>query len=145
MKSPLLAQAVARLALTKKAGDVVVMDLRGLTAMTDFFVVCSADSDVQIRAIADAVDEGMSDKGSGPWHKETGSSSWVLLDFVDVVVHIFHRNTRGFYNLEKLWGDAKIHRVADAPAHKAPLRKTVPRKKAAASKTKPKAKKKTRA
>lgn len=132
MKSPLLAHAVARLALSKKAGDIVIMDLRGLTTMTDFFVVCSADSDVQIRAIAAAVDEGMQKKGAAAWHKESGSSSWVLLDFVDVVVHIFHTNTRTFYNLEKLWGDAKIRRVTDAPARKTPARGAarVPRAKA---------------
>jgi ribosome-associated protein len=132
LKSQRLALAVARLALSKKAGDVVVMDLRGLTTMADFFVVCSADSDVQIRAIADAVDDGMREKGSGAWHRESGSSSWVLLDFVDVVVHIFHRNTRSFYNLEKLWGDAKIRKIADAPARRAPARKVAraPRAKA---------------
>jgi len=100
------------------------MDLRGLTSMADFFVVCSADSDVQIRAIADAVDEGMLAKGTAPWHRESGSSSWVLLDFVDVVVHIFHRNTRAFYNLEKLWGDAKITRITDAAPGRAPARRT---------------------
>ena len=132
MKSQVLALAVARLALSKKAGDVVVMDLRGLTTMADFFVVCSADSDVQIRAIADAVDDGMREKGSGAWHRESGISSWVLLDFVDFVVHIFHRNTRSFYNLEKLWGDAKIRKIADAPARRAPARKVAraPRAKA---------------
>ncbi|HMK38829.1 MAG TPA: ribosome silencing factor [Bacteroidota bacterium] len=124
MNSPALARAVARLALSKKAGDVVTMDLRGLTSMADFFVVCSADSDVQIRAIADAVDEGMLAKGTAPWHRESGSSSWVLLDFVDVVVHIFHRNTRAFYNLEKLWGDAKITRITDAAPGRAPARRT---------------------
>jgi len=115
VKSQALALAAARLALTRKAADVVTMDLRGLTTMTDFFVVCSADSDVQIRAIADAIDEGMRKKGVDAWHRESGSTTWVLLDFVDVVVHIFHRNTRPFYNLEKLWGDAKIAAVADAP------------------------------
>jgi len=116
------------------------MDLRGLTSMTDFFVVCSADSDVQIRAIADAVDEGMLAKGTAAWHKESGSSSWVLLDFVDVVVHIFHRNTRAFYNLEKLWGDAKISRITDSALRKAPVRRT-----ARAPRAKPKARTKARA
>jgi ribosome-associated protein len=125
LKSQVLAQGVARLALSKKAGDIVIMDLRGLTTMTDYFVVCSADSDVQIRAIAAAVEEGMQKKGASAWHTESGSSNWVLLDFVDVVVHIFHRNTRTFYNLEKLWGDAKIRRVTDAPARRTPARKTV--------------------
>ena len=116
MKSQALALAAARLALSRKAADVVTMDLRGLTTMADFFVVCSADSDVQIRAIADAIDDGMRNKGVDVWHRESGSTNWVLLDFVDVVVHIFHRNTRSFYNLEKLWGDAKIASVADTAA-----------------------------
>jgi ribosomal silencing factor RsfS len=100
-------------------------------------VVCSADSDVQIRAIAAAVDEGMQKKGAAVWHKESGSSSWVLLDFVDVVVHIFHTNTRTFYNLEKLWGDAGIRRVTDTPARKTPARASarVPRAKAKTPKT----------
>jgi ribosome-associated protein len=120
LKSQILAHAVARLALSKKAVDVVIMDLRGLTTMTDFFVVCSADSDVQIRAIADAVDDGMQNKGAPAWHRESGSSNWVLLDFVDVVVHVFHRNTRTFYNLEKLWGDAKISRATDTPRRRTP-------------------------
>jgi len=121
LKSTALAKAIARLSLTKKAGDVVIMDLRGLTSMADYFVVCAADSDVQIRAIADAVDEGMEKKGAVVWHKESGSPNWVLLDYVDVVLHIFHTSTRAFYNLEKLWGDAHITRVDDdRPAKKKP-------------------------
>ena len=116
MKSPALARAIARLTLTKKADDVVMMDLRGLTSMTDFFVVCSADSEVQIRAIADVVDDGMEQKGAIAWHRESGSPNWVLLDYVDVVLHIFNRTTRTFYSLEKLWGDAKIQRVGDQAA-----------------------------
>jgi ribosome-associated protein len=114
VKSPQLANVIAKLALTKKAHDVVIMDLRPLTSMTDFFVVCSADSDTQIKAIADAVVEGTEKKGTPPWHKETGSLNWVLLDYSDVVLHIFHKTARAFYNLEKLWGDAKIKRVSDS-------------------------------
>ncbi|MEW6511406.1 MAG: ribosome silencing factor [Bacteroidota bacterium] len=113
MNSATLAKAIARLSLTKKAADVVIMDLRGLTSMADYFVVCSADSDVQIKAIADAVEEGMEAKGSPAWHKESGSMNWVLLDYVDVVLHIFHKGTRAFYNLERLWGDAKMTHVGD--------------------------------
>ncbi len=123
MTSSALARSIAELALTKKAKDVVLIDLRGLTSMTDFFVVCSADSDVQMRAIADAVDDGMEKKGDGPWHKETGSPHWVLLDFVNVVLHVFHTATRSYYNLEKLWGDAKITPVTDS----VPARKATPR------------------
>lgn len=113
LKSPMLANAIAKLALTKKALDVVIMDLRPLTSMTDFFVVCSAESETQLKAIADAVIEGTEKKGTSPWHKETGSQHWVLLDYSDVVLHIFHKHTRPYYNLEKLWGDAKIKWVKD--------------------------------
>ncbi|MBX2991861.1 MAG: ribosome silencing factor [Bacteroidetes bacterium] len=116
-----MANAIAKLALTKKAQEVVIMDLRPLTSMTDFFVVCSADSDIQVKAIADAVLGGTEEKGIGPWHKETKSHNWMLLDFSDVVLHIFHRTARSFYNLEKLWGDAKMKYIRDEkPAGKQP-------------------------
>ncbi len=113
MKPQAVARGIANLTLTKKATDVLLMDLRGLTSMADYFVVCSADSDIQVKAIADAVVDGMEKRGTRPWHVESGSSNWILLDYVDVVLHVFHRNTRPFYNLEKLWGDAAIERVAD--------------------------------
>ena len=113
MRAPILAKKIAELTLSKKAQDVVIMDLRGLTSIADFFVVCSADSDLQVRAIADAVEEGMDKKGSAPWHRESGSTNWILLDYVDVVLHVFHKNTRPFYNLEKLWGDAVFAHVSD--------------------------------
>jgi ribosome-associated protein len=113
LRASTLAKRIAELTLSKKAHDVVIMDLRGLTSIADFFVVCSADSDLQVRAIADAVEEGMKKKGSVPWHRESGSANWVLLDYVDVVLHVFHKNTRPFYNLEKLWGDAVFEHVGD--------------------------------
>ncbi len=120
MRASALARKIADLTLTKKAQDVVIMDLRGLTSMADYFVLCSADSDTQVKAIADAVEEGLEKKGSAPWHRESGSTTWVLLDFVDVVLHVFHKGTRSFYNLEKLWGDAAIERVDDSAAPVAP-------------------------
>lgn len=118
MKATQLAGTIARLALTKKAQDVMTMDLRGLTSMTDFFVVCSGDSDIQVKAIADAVEDGMETRGSPLWHRESGSSNWILLDFVDVVLHVFHKNTRPYYNLEKLWGDAAIQAITDEPSRR---------------------------
>jgi ribosome-associated protein len=134
----MLANAIAKLAMTKKALDVVIMDLRSLTSMTDFFVVCSAESEAQLKAIADAVIEGTEKKGTAPWHKETGSQHWLLLDYSDVVLHIFHKHTRPYYNLEKLWGDAKIKYVRDeAPipsAHVSRVRKTVSKKKTVTNK-----------
>ncbi len=118
MRSSLLAKKIASLTLTKKAFEVVVMDLRKVTPMTDFFVICSADSDVQIKAIADAVEDGLEVKGLAPWHREAGSVHWILLDYVDVVLHVFHTTTRTFYNLEKLWGDATITPVNDKPSRR---------------------------
>jgi ribosome-associated protein len=122
LRAQTLAKSIAKLTLTKKAADVVLMDLRGLTSMTDFFVVCSADSDIQVKAIADAVEEGLEKKGVRVWHTEGGSSNWILLDYVDVVLHVFHRNLRQFYNLEKLWGDAKMEAVQDEEPLRRPVR-----------------------
>jgi ribosome-associated protein len=122
-----LARKIAALTLLKKAHDLVIMDLRKLTSMTDFFVICSADSDVQVKAIADAVEEGMEKEGSVPWHREAGSANWILMDYVDVVLHIFHRHTRTFYNLEKLWGDAKVQRVTDRTTAGVKRKARVPR------------------
>jgi ribosome-associated protein len=137
VKPHAVARAIAELTLTRKAADVLLMDLRGLTSMADYFVVCSADSDIQVKAIADAVEEGMEGKGIRPWHVESGSANWILLDFVDVVLHVFHKNTRPFYNLEKLWGDAVIERVSEEPLP--PVPKKAPARKAPAAKKKVKA------
>ncbi|MGC8654119.1 MAG: ribosome silencing factor [Candidatus Kryptoniota bacterium] len=105
---------IAKLALTKKANNVVIMDLRKLTTMTDYFVVCSGDSETQVKAIADAIMTGMEKEGQSVWHTEGFENlQWVLLDYVDIVVHVFHNNAREFYGLEKLWGDAKVQRIYD--------------------------------
>lgn len=88
------------------------MDLRKISTVADFFVICSGASDVQVKAIADAVVEGLEDKGVISWHTEGyGARRWVLIDFVDVVVHVFHVKAREYYMLESLWGDAKRIRV----------------------------------
>lgn len=111
-----LAKKISEAALGKKAHDVVIIDLRKLTSMTDFFVLCSADSDTQARAIADAVKVDLEKQGELPWKKEGYSEGrWILIDYVHVVVHIFHKETRSFYNIEKLWGDAKFEYVDDEP------------------------------
>ena len=105
---------IARFALSRKAQDVTVMDLRKLTDMTDFFVVCSADSDVQVKAVADAIAEGTDKIGVSSWHSEgLTHRQWVLLDYVDFVVHVFHTRAREYYLLDKLWGDAHRETVAD--------------------------------
>ena len=114
MDSKTLAFKLAELALTKKADDIKILDLRKITTIADFFVICTAHSEPQVKAVADAILEGAKNDGETVWHKEgTNMKSWVLLDFVDVVVHIFLRDTRNFYSLEKLWGDAEITEVTD--------------------------------
>ncbi|MCL5268450.1 MAG: ribosome silencing factor [Bacteroidetes bacterium] len=109
-----LQRQIAELALSKKAKDVAIMDLRELTSMTDYFVVCTGESETQVKAIADAVMTGMQEVGEKAWHVEgLQNLHWVLLDYVDVVVHVFHKDARVFYGLEKLWGDAKIQKIID--------------------------------
>ena len=109
-----LANQLAKYVLEKKAHNVLIMDLRKITTMTDFFVLCSGDSDVQVKAIVDNVDEKMKKRNLRSWHREGYENlQWVLLDYVDVVLHVFHKDTREFYCLESLWGDAKIETVGD--------------------------------
>ena len=109
-----LARHIAELMLSKKAKDVVTLDLRQLTDMTDFFVVCTADSDIQVKAIADAVLDGMLELGMKPYRTEGWQGQqWIILDFVEVVAHVFYREARDFYKIERLWADAKVEKVED--------------------------------
>ncbi|MEK6649900.1 MAG: ribosome silencing factor [Bacteroidota bacterium] len=126
MTARALAHLIANTMVSKKANDVVTMDLRKLTSTTDYFVVCSADSDTQVRAIAGAVEDATEEAGSPVWKSEGRQTlTWVILDFVDVVAHVFHRESRTFYNLERLWADAKTVAVTDdAEKPKAPARRT---------------------
>lgn len=114
MESKLLADKVTELIFNKKGSDVKILDLRQLTTMTDYFVICSADSDTHVRAIADEVEKTLREEGIKCWHREGYRAlNWVLIDYVDVVVHVFKNEARSFYNLEKLWGDAEITDVKD--------------------------------
>jgi ribosome-associated protein len=108
------ASKIAQQIFIKKGFDVIKMDLRNIASFTDYFVICSADSDVQVKAIADQIDKTLSEDGIKCWHKEGYKAlSWVLLDYVDVVVHIFRKDARDFYNLEKFWGDAPTEKITD--------------------------------
>jgi ribosome-associated protein len=114
LDSSQLAERAAYLALEKKAHDIVILDLRKLTSATDRFVVCSGDSENQVKAIADHVAEQLGREGLKPWHLEgLAGRRWVLIDFVDVVVHVFYSDTRAYYGLENLWGDAPAVRIDD--------------------------------
>ena len=116
MTSQELAVLTAELALTKKAENVISMDLRGLTTTCDFFVICHGKSGIQVAAIANAIKDGLTEEGEKPWHIEgTEWKRWILLDCVDVVVHVFDVATRDYYQLERLWGDAKFQVFEDEP------------------------------
>jgi len=114
LNSEQLARFIARLSFEKKAEDVIIMDVRELTNIADYFVVCSGDSDVQIRAIADYVCDELKKNSVKIWHIEgKDSSNWVLVDLVDVVFHIFRPEAREFYGLENFWGDATIEKMEE--------------------------------
>jgi ribosome-associated protein len=101
------ADRAARAALDKKASDVVILDLRQATDFTDYFVLASGTNQKQIVAVADAVLEAMRAIGVKPTHVEGyPRGEWILLDFQDLVVHVFTEKTRAFYDLERLWGGA---------------------------------------
>lgn len=114
MESKQLAQKIAELCFNKKGFDVTIIDLRSVANFADYFVICSADSDTQVKAIADEIDEKLKEESIKCWHKEGYLAlQWVLLDYIDVVVHIFKKETRDFYKLERLWGDAPSWLVED--------------------------------
>lgn len=109
-----LARLAGQFALEKKALDVKILDLRKLSSVCDFFVICSASVDVQAKAIADWITENLQQRGINYWHSEGyRACRWILLDYVDVVVHIFLPQVREFYGLESLWGDAKMEEVTE--------------------------------
>lgn len=114
MNSKNLAEKLADLMLQKKGAGILIMDLTKLTTITDYFVICSASSDTQVKAISDFIKDETKKIDERPWHNEGYTNlSWVLLDFVDVVAHVFLEETRRFYNLEGLWADAGINEVKD--------------------------------
>jgi ribosome-associated protein len=101
------AQLCAEAADNKKAFDILILDLRGMAYITDFFVICSAGSTTQVSAVSDEIHETLAQAGVHASHVEGGpEATWVLMDFGDVVVHIFDEQTRAYYSLEKLWSDA---------------------------------------
>jgi len=102
-----LALACAEAAADKKAEDIVILDLRGISSFTDFFIVCSASSDPQLKAVASSIRESVREKGTRPLNEEGGpTSQWVVIDFGEAIVHLFNSEKREFYNLESLWKDA---------------------------------------
>jgi ribosome-associated protein len=108
-QSAALAQRVASLCQEFKATDVTILALEGVTDMTDFFVIASGTSDTHVRSTAHRIDEELKKEGVRTAHIEgLEQGRWVILDYVDVVVHLFHPTLRNYYQLERLWGDAEI-------------------------------------
>jgi ribosome-associated protein len=114
-KSPLaLARMAGRLALEKKGFDVKILKLKSLSSVCDYFVIASGEANVQVKAIAREIYGGLAEVGYKPAYREgTKEGNWILLDYIDVVVHIFYEPTRQFYALEKLWGDAPVEQLSD--------------------------------
>jgi ribosome-associated protein len=109
--------AAVKAAEDKKANELVVLDLRKAAGFTDYFVICSGTNPRQIRAIADGVMEALSADGEKPAHIEGyDRSEWILLDYFDFIVHVFAPETRVFYGLERLWGNAEQIHAADEAA-----------------------------
>ena len=116
VSSEVLSEWVVEGMLDKKAMDVVVMDLRDVKhAVADYFVLCSGNSDTQIDAISNSIEEQIHKRSKqNPWKREgQQNKEWILLDYVDVVAHVFNKEKRIFYGLEELWGDAKITRIEE--------------------------------
>ncbi len=116
LNSEKLSEAIVLGMQEKKGFDIVVLDLRKVkNAVADFFVICSGNSDKQLDAISESIDEFVFKKvKENPWHSEGKSNKeWMLLDYINVVAHVFKKEKRNFYALEKLWGDAEITEIKD--------------------------------
>lgn len=103
---------IAEIMKSKKGFDINILDLRKLSGITDCFVICSADADRQVKAIADEIEDKLLESRIRCLHKEGYQTmNWIILDYFDVIVHIFKADVRSYYNLEKLWGDAPITKI----------------------------------
>lgn len=107
METKEIAQKIAAAANEKKAKDILLLNMEGLSPVTDFYVVCSAGNSTLVKAIADNIEDKLAEAGVHLTHKEGyADARWVLLDYGDVVAHVFLEEERDFYNLEQLWADA---------------------------------------
>ena len=106
---------IAKKLSDKKAEQIVILDLKGITTMADYFIICNGVSDAHVKSLADEVAEKTREEYSEkPWRQEgLDTRRWIVLDYVNIVVHIFKEDTREFYSLEKMWNDAKITQYTD--------------------------------
>ena len=105
---------ISELMLEKKALDIKIIDVQNITTLTDFIVICTSESEPQTRAITDHIHEQMKKDGMKAWHIEGYENlNWVLIDYVNIIVHVFNREKRAYYDLERLWADGQISQVHD--------------------------------
>ena len=103
-----LAKAAVDIASDKKASDILLLDIRDISTIADFFVICTGNNARQIQAIADALDDDLKKQGARLLYREGGSDTgWVLLDYGDIIIHVFAPKEREYYRLERLWSEAK--------------------------------------
>lgn len=107
------ANRISEAALNKKADGIIILDMRAVSNITDYFVICGAPSTRRVRAVAEGIEEDLAGDGIKHWHIEGKEEAlWVLLDYGDVIAHVFQEELRGFYNLERLWQDAPKERIS---------------------------------
>lgn len=120
-----LAKTIARIAADHKAVDIKILDLRKLTSFTDYFIICSGASDRQVQAVANSVYDDLKKAGRLPISEEgVQTGLWALLDYGDVVVHVFYQDEREHYQLEKLWHDAPRVKFSPKPKTQSPKKRT---------------------
>ena len=114
MDSLKFAKMITEHILAKKGKDIKILEIKKISSISDYFVVCSADVDRQVKAIADEIDDRLSEEGIKCHFKEGYDSlNWIILDYFDVMVHIFRNEARAYYGLEKLWGDAPVIEIKE--------------------------------
>jgi ribosome-associated protein len=110
------ALTAAQAASSKKAVDIVILDVGKLIGITDYFVICSGNTERQVKTIVEEIERRLREEGVKPYRREgEREQRWVLVDYLDVVVHVFHREDRDFYDLERLWSDAPQVPCEDEP------------------------------
>ncbi len=115
LKSKEVLDVISEALLSKKAKDITILDVSELTTLAEYFVICHGNSDVQIKALADVVEEEVRKQcNDKAWRKEGGTGrSWVILDYVNIVVHVMSEEKRNYYGIERLWNDAKVTHIKD--------------------------------
>tara|TARA_B100000212_G_C27363295_1_gene529213 strand:- start:75 stop:425 length:351 start_codon:yes stop_codon:yes gene_type:complete len=113
-KSDKIVKKIGELILDKKGDDIKILDVRELTSLTEYFVICTSDSPPKTRAITEHIKTELKKDNISPWHIEgLEKMEWVLLDYVNIVINVFNPEMREYYNIERLWSDAKIKQIND--------------------------------